>query len=91
MECLFSAGADINENPKTDYVHTWPSDWRLRIPIYYVINFKNLPAVMYLLNYGADLILLDINGQNIIERSMKDGKAWEDLQQLLRERDIHIT
>jgi ankyrin repeat protein len=75
MECLLSAGADVNENPKADYVHTWPSDWRLGIPIHYVINTRNLPAVMYLLNYGADPTLLDINGQNIIERSMKDGKA----------------
>lgn len=91
IECLLSAGADINENPKADYVHTWLSDWKLGIPIYYVTNFRNLPAVMYLLNHGANPTLLDINGQNIIERSMKDGKAWEDLQQLLRERDIHIT
>jgi len=79
MECLFSAGADINENPKADYVHTWSSDWRLGTPIHYVTDFRNLSAVMYLLDYGANPILLDINGQNIIERSMKDGKAWEDL------------
>jgi ankyrin repeat protein len=91
MECLLSAGADVNENPKADHVHTWPSDWRLGTPIHYATDTRNLPAVMYLLDHGADPTLLDINGQNIIERSMKDGKAWEDLQQLLRERDIHIT
>ena len=26
IKCLLSAGADINENPKADHIHTWPSD-----------------------------------------------------------------
>ena len=51
-------------------------------------ELRKLQSVRALLDKGADVSKLDADGQNVIERSQKDGEEWGDLVTELRQRGM---
>ena len=49
---------------------------------------RQLEAVRVLLDKGADVSKVDSKGQNVIERSRRDGQEWNDLAIELRQRGL---
>ena len=85
MQSLLDAGADINEIPKPTDLWIDSSDTDLGPPIHYAAQWRSLSAIRFLLDHGADVNSRDVLGRNLLERSVKDGETWGELEELLHE------
>jgi hypothetical protein len=89
MQSLLDAGADINEIPKPGELWVDSSDTDLGPPIHYTTKWRSLSAAKFLLDRGADPNLRDFHGRDLLQRSVKDGETWGELEGLLHERLAH--
>ena len=86
IQSLLDAGADINEIPKPTNLWIDSSDTGLGPPIHYAAQWRSMSAIKFLLDHGADVHSRDGLGRNLLERSVKDGETWTELEELLHER-----